>query len=51
MRALVLLALTVGALACADTVTTPRKAATKAALDCRGGYVIVDGRSVCSDSL
>ncbi len=50
MKTLALLGLSVLAVACADTVTTPQRFPTKPTLECRSGYIIVDGRSVCADS-
>jgi hypothetical protein len=42
------------AAACADAATAPTiakraKAATDSTTTCRGGFIIIDGRTVCSD--
>jgi hypothetical protein len=55
MRRLLLVpALLVAALLAACGTSSPTPPATKApatpSLDCRSGYIIVDGRSVCADS-
>ncbi len=50
VKTLALLGLSVLAIACADTVTTPQRTPAGVSRDCRSGYISVDGRFVCTDS-
>ncbi len=49
-----ILAVTILAVACSDSVTAParapRAAPTSSGHDCRSGYISGDGRYICTDS-